>query len=502
MTRPEARSFINIVLLQFREDLVSWLSFATLLTWMFGMYWSDTFANDPSGAQFGILHLRALWLATEAVALLVMLAASRPLLRHVRATAAVAGTLLFVGTLLFAFAPALAPFEAARMWGSVLAGAGCGGFLALIGVSLASRGPRILLIDVALALATASLMDALLLVLPPTLKPMTVSLMPVVGIALFAASKNPSPSPPRRDAPQHCPARFGVVRTVALPLAVGLAYGLMQRLVGDVYAADGMGASAATVASFFLSSLIIAVSALFFDSRALIKFICFVAIPLIGVAFVMLPLFSDGLEAAQSICIVGFNSFYFMVWALWTSDAQGAQLPARFIAGLLVLVGAESLGSVLGSGIAPNVADSDASLAIVCLVVVYLLLMADMLSFDRGQVAARREQQRQEGAAPVGTRAFPPRQESSQDAPANARLTETRAELERLAERFQLSARETQVFELLAKGRNREHISKTLFISDNTTRTHMKNVYRKLDVHSQQELIDLLEASEKQDPKA
>ena len=502
MTRPEARSFINIVLLQFREDLVSWLSFATLLTWMFGMYWSDTFANDPSGAQFGILHLRALWLATEAVALLVMLAASRPLLRHVRATAAVAGTLLFVGTLLFAFAPALAPFEAARMWGSVLAGAGCGGFLALIGVSLASRGPRILLIDVALALATASLMDALLLVLPPTLKPMAVSLMPVVGIALFAASKNPSPSPPRRDAPQHRPARLGVVRTVALPLAVGLAYGLMQRLVGDVYAADGMGASAATVASFFLSSLIIAVSALFSDSRALIKLICFVAIPLIGVAFVMLPLFSDGLEAAQSICIVGFNSFYFMVWALWTSDAQGARLPTRFIAGLLVLVGAESLGSVLGSGIAPNVADSDASLAIVCLVVVYLLLMAGMLSFDRGQVAARREQQRQEGAAPVGTRAFPPRQENSQDAPANARLTETRAELERLAERFQLSARETQVFELLAKGRNREHISKTLFISDNTTRTHMKNVYRKLDVHSQQELIDLLEASEKQDPKA
>ena len=121
-------------------------------------------------------------------------------------------------------------------------------------------------------------------------------------------------------------------------------------LVGDVYAADGMGASAATVASFFLSSLIIAVSALFFDSRALIKFICFVAIPLIGVAFVMLPLFSDGLEAAQSICIVGFNSFYFMVWRC---DKRRARRPAAsaLIAGLLVLVGAESLGSVLGSGI-------------------------------------------------------------------------------------------------------------------------------------------------------
>ncbi|MEG0324307.1 MAG: helix-turn-helix transcriptional regulator, partial [Raoultibacter sp.] len=64
-------------------------------------------------------------------------------------------------------------------------------------------------------------------------------------------------------------------------------------------------------------------------------------------------------------------------------------------------------------------------------------------------------------------------------------------------QRYGLSARETEVFELLAKGRNRVFISKALFISDNTTRTHMKNIYRKLDVHSQQELIDLLEEERK-----
>ncbi|MEG0017021.1 MAG: helix-turn-helix transcriptional regulator, partial [Gordonibacter sp.] len=49
------------------------------------------------------------------------------------------------------------------------------------------------------------------------------------------------------------------------------------------------------------------------------------------------------------------------------------------------------------------------------------------------------------------------------------------------------------VFLLLAKGRDVPSIAKQLFISENTVRSHSKNVYRKLDVHSKQELLDLLE---------
>ncbi len=56
-----------------------------------------------------------------------------------------------------------------------------------------------------------------------------------------------------------------------------------------------------------------------------------------------------------------------------------------------------------------------------------------------------------------------------------------------------LSAREREVVDLLLKGNTLAAISRKLFISENTTRGHMKRIYRKFDVHSRQELIDLVE---------
>ena len=47
--------------------------------------------------------------------------------------------------------------------------------------------------------------------------------------------------------------------------------------------------------------------------------------------------------------------------------------------------------------------------------------------------------------------------------------------------------------DLLLKGNTLAAISRKLFISENTTRGHMKRIYRKFDVHSRQELIDLIE---------
>ena len=46
---------------------------------------------------------------------------------------------------------------------------------------------------------------------------------------------------------------------------------------------------------------------------------------------------------------------------------------------------------------------------------------------------------------------------------------------------------------MLAKGRDVPSIAKQLFISENTVRSHSKSIYRKLKIHSKQELLDLLE---------
>ena len=63
-----------------------------------------------------------------------------------------------------------------------------------------------------------------------------------------------------------------------------------------------------------------------------------------------------------------------------------------------------------------------------------------------------------------------------------------------VADTFLLSHKETEVLFLLAKGRNSAAIQEALYISAGTANTHMRHIYRKLDVHSQHELIDLVES--------
>lgn len=61
----------------------------------------------------------------------------------------------------------------------------------------------------------------------------------------------------------------------------------------------------------------------------------------------------------------------------------------------------------------------------------------------------------------------------------------------RLSDEFGLTAREREVFVLLAHGRNGRYIMDHLVISRNTAKSHIKHIYSKLGVHSHQELIDL-----------
>ena len=62
-----------------------------------------------------------------------------------------------------------------------------------------------------------------------------------------------------------------------------------------------------------------------------------------------------------------------------------------------------------------------------------------------------------------------------------------------LQARYLLTDREAEVVSHLAQGRSKTAIGEKLYISENTVRTYVKNIYAKLDVHSKQELLDLLD---------
>ena len=66
-------------------------------------------------------------------------------------------------------------------------------------------------------------------------------------------------------------------------------------------------------------------------------------------------------------------------------------------------------------------------------------------------------------------------------------------ECARLSDAYGFSAREREVFLLLSRGRDRQYIHNALNISPSTVRTHTYNIYRKMGVHDQQALIDVVE---------
>jgi len=58
-----------------------------------------------------------------------------------------------------------------------------------------------------------------------------------------------------------------------------------------------------------------------------------------------------------------------------------------------------------------------------------------------------------------------------------------------LAQEHQLTARELEILEMLALGHRGPFISEALFISPNTVRTHIHNIYRKLAVNSREDIL-------------
>lgn len=67
------------------------------------------------------------------------------------------------------------------------------------------------------------------------------------------------------------------------------------------------------------------------------------------------------------------------------------------------------------------------------------------------------------------------------------------AQAQLLRTHYRLSARETEIMELIARGNTVARIAEMLVVSENTVRTHSKRIYAKLDIHKKQELIDLID---------
>ena len=65
--------------------------------------------------------------------------------------------------------------------------------------------------------------------------------------------------------------------------------------------------------------------------------------------------------------------------------------------------------------------------------------------------------------------------------------------LDLLAERYELTAREREIVALMREGRSNPEIGEALYVTRNTVKKHIQNIYEKLGVNSRKGLDELLE---------
>lgn len=185
---------------------------------------------------------------------------------------------------------------------------------------------------------------------------------------------------------------------------------------------------------------------------------------------------------AQALLAAGTGFFeilmYYVLIAIGTRNPMGA-LPALSWGNAMA-----SWGTIIGAALgrlanqAGPVTPGLATIAMALGLVAYVLLVLPRFSFARTI---------DEVAPAAGSPAVP--DDGAEASPSRARRC---AEL---ADRTGLTDREREVFDLLAYGRNARYIQDALAISYSTAKTHVSHIYRKLGVHSQQELLSLVEGA-------
>lgn len=150
----------------------------------------------------------------------------------------------------------------------------------------------------------------------------------------------------------------------------------------------------------------------------------------------------------------------------------------------VALLGGQAAGSLPG-GLFGESEHTMRFLVIIMAVIYVLSLAVVLISRDRRRRRDAEDAQAVESA---------PREALPVDASGGEALLERRCAL--LAARGDLTEREAEILGYLARGRTKAHIAGVLFVSENTVRSHVRNIYSKLGVHTRQQLIDALEAEE------
>lgn len=460
------------------------LGFAAHWTWIHCVFWSAIFYGEGQTILpeiMDVLPLEPLWFISLlanviTIAFLLMLSHFRNPLSSVRLLPWLAALLTAFGTVLISHPVSILVGQAAPIiyvLGSILTGVGSAMVVVLWGELFASLGSRRTINYFVIAVMISAVGFLVFMVIPAELSQFLVMALPLISMVFFIRFKNSVPHLSRLRKNTQVKEK-PPTSLIAISLFFGLSFGVMKGLFVPIDAdLEGLrnllnivAIVGASVAVFLTTN----VYKMNFDHMTYQ-----VALPLMAAGFLFMPLHDPWNIIGTGFHQFGYQYFYIILWAIWPVLASRANVPSGWIAawGLFSIQLGQLAGSVVSGYLAVNLT-TDFEHALLAAGVIFLILLITLYAIGKG-------------SPNTGWGFVRPIEELDTSSDFEKTCT-------RVARQFRLSPREIEVFFFLAKGRNRAHIKEELVVSDETVKSHVKNIYRKIDVHSQQELIDMIEA--------
>lgn len=414
-----------------------------------------------------------------------------------------------------------------------LLGVGSAGFYMLWQRLFAAKRPGRGTHDLVLGTVYASVIYFGLHAIPEAVTALLVPLvfLPLFGLAIILSSRRVDVGQPMfEDVPKEHPQVYRRVVSDVWRSAVSLGgFGLCTGVMRAVAITDPAIGATVNIVSMMASFVVAAVLLVLWQHRSIALNIPLAyrrSFPVVLAAFLLMPVVPGEYViwlAAILYALHGAAILLMMIQCAQISRDRG--INPVFIYGLFggIMYALHDLGFIMGS-VASVAADPALSspamiaLASVCALSLLALVgttprrnvesmtdgnsiellhqpsMPDDRSVELAEKAVALDEEQERTAAldakPAGEGV--PAAQARQDAPYYVDRLSKQVELMRID--YGLSAREAEVAELLARGETVARIAETLYVSENTVRTHSKRIYAKLDVHKKQQLRDLVES--------
>ena len=213
------------------------------------------------------------------------------------------------------------------------------------------------------------------------------------------------------------------------------------------------------------------------------------ALPITVAAFLLLPAFNLFSESVSSFCIsAGYTMQSILIMIIIASICYRYGASPIWLFGIergvrqiFMLLGRDTSQALESIGVAPaNIEVVTSALAVISIVAATMIFMSEKeLSSNWGAVPVIPETQ---SILPTEPRSKTPAEKKH----------ELATRVATVAREYKLSTREEEVLLLLGQRKTVGIIERELFIANGTAKAHVRHIYQKLDIHTRQELFDML----------